>query len=191
MGTVCPDRAALADWARELDRDDRGARTVMVGRPGVTALSLWADGLLTLPVELKLGDVIPLRVARLPTAVRAHRADDREPPLPLAADQPVGLGVAGIDEVFGRQQLALEQRLLNRLGHGDIGQGRWRGLDIGDEMRTVRVTGLGQMHFIPTPDRRPFGGKACLGVVGGFQPVSWQWQLGRGAPPYQRARGSR
>src|SRR5215813_3984731 len=118
------------------------ARAVVVRRPGDAALALRADGPPALPIELKLGNIVALLVARLPTPVGAQRTDEREPPLPPTLHEPVGLGVAGIDEVFRRWQVALEERLLNRLGHRNVGQGSRGGLDVGDEMRSVFVTGL-------------------------------------------------
>src|SRR5271165_4923037 len=102
MGTLCPDRASLADRSRELDRDDGVARPVMVRGPGATALSLWTDGLLAFPVELELGDVVALTVAGLPTTVPAQWADDRESQLALAVHQPASFSISRIDEVFCR-----------------------------------------------------------------------------------------
>lgn len=110
-GALRPDRTAATDGPGELDRDDGGASAVMGRRPRHTALSLRADRLAPLPLEVERGNRIAGFLTRLPTIVGAHRPDYRHPALSLTGEDPVGVGVARIDKVLRRQHIALEQRL--------------------------------------------------------------------------------
>src|SRR5258708_16328312 len=57
-------------------------------------------------------------------------------------------------------------------------------------MRALRIATFGHMDLVPAPDRRPFGGKAHLGIVRGFPSVAGSRKL-LGRPPAQPRCGHR
>src|SRR6266536_4480476 len=64
------------------------------------------------------------------------------------------------------QELLVRQACMDRREGSLIMDGSLGGLDMGDELRRIFITGLGKMHFVPHPQGRPFLAITGIKVIG-------------------------
>src|SRR5579862_4530411 len=113
--------------------------------PGDARLALGADGSLPLPVDPKLREGIAGLLPGLPAWVAPDRSEELDGVIVSACDQAIRRGVAGVDQVLAREEVAGGQAVLNRGGGLVVLVGcRGRG-HVGDEVRGVVVAGLGEV----------------------------------------------
>lgn len=123
-------------------------------------------------------------VGSTPTGVESGRADQGDTMVMSAADEHVGVHVAGIGEVLARRQIPLRQRLLDGgCTQGLMDRGR-RGRDLGDEMDGIGVTGLGQVDRIASPARFTFPPVACFRIIGRRYALGGTGELVAGLEPH-------
>lgn len=108
-----------------------------------------------------------------------------------AGDHQLAIDVAGIDQMLGGEQPFGRHGLVERGGLLLVG-GRGRGgLDMGDQVGRVRLTGLGQVDLVAQPVGAPLDPVVRLRVVRRDDPLGGRGQLGRGAPAPRRCRSGR
>lgn len=144
-------RAAAAIGGGELDLDHLVLPVVDGRRPTDTVLSLGADGLLMLPINEELAGIDTLLRVSLPLDVAASRTDYFDPVLRLSADQNGGGDVAGIEQMLTGCEICLPKIRMDRFGHDLIGGGSSAGSHMRDEVRSIVLTGFGEMHFVARP----------------------------------------
>lgn len=77
----------------------------------------------------------------------------------------LGAHVARVDEVFGRQEIALGEGVLDRQDLGDIGGRSKGGRDLSDQAGQVVIAGLRQMDLVARPMHFPLGGEPRLRLI--------------------------
>jgi hypothetical protein len=108
---------------------------------------------------------MPLKGGWLPK----HRSSPNdELSIKLGQLQDAGIDIAGIHQMLGRKQIALRQVRVDGIEQLGIGDGSIRGLHTGDQVRLIRLAGLGQVHLVPGPGRGPLEAEAGLHLVGGL-----------------------
>src|SRR3954452_6605117 len=112
-----PRRTRRAILAGEPRLEDHAVLWVRVREPGDALLALRASHHLTVPVHREAPLVEALAGTRLPAGILGHRADDRHAVLALAGHEDLGIGVALVDRVLTRQQVAPLLRLMHLLDH--------------------------------------------------------------------------
>lgn len=89
-----------------------------------------------------------------------------------ALKDPFCADVAGIHQVFSRQQTRCNQMLLDRVEGMVVLFNRWSGMHAGDEMRAVVVAALGQMDLVAKPFYAPLSAVAHIRVIGRAEPFA-------------------
>src|SRR5881227_1089880 len=90
--------AARAHLAGRVRKDNLNALWITQRGPAATLLPLWTRRTLCLPVDLEMGSIEALIGFRLPTVVGQDRTQQFDPIVLLAADQQLGIDIAGIHE---------------------------------------------------------------------------------------------
>src|SRR3954465_14985522 len=103
-------RAVLA---REPRLEDHPVLRVGVRQPRDALLARRAGHHTTVPVDREAPLVEAGAGTRLPAGIRGHRADDRHPVRAQAGDQDQAIGIALVDRVLARQQVATLLRLMD------------------------------------------------------------------------------
>src|SRR5262249_11964825 len=148
-----PDRARRTILPREPSLEGHAALRIGIGQPRDALLSRRAGYDLLLPVHREAPLVEALAGTGLPTRVLGHRADDGHTVLLLAVDQYLGIRVPLVDQMLTRKQVALFLRLMHHLDYVVVRCRRRCGLDVDDQIRTVRITRLGEVHLVSDPVR--------------------------------------
>jgi hypothetical protein len=161
-------------------------RSIRVRSPGAALLAIGAGHHPPVPVHDELALVEARAGAGLPTGIVRDRADDCDTVVALARQQHFGGGVAHVHQVLTRQVVMGSQRGVHDRQHVVVRGGRRRGLHVGDQVRRVRITRLGDVDLVPHPLGAMLGAVARLGIIGRSH------QLGRGGhvphlPPAQLA----
>src|SRR5512135_605485 len=113
--------------------------------------------------KLPLSKPAPARACQLgssatgPTYGHAVRA--------RAVDQDLGVGVALVDQVLTREQIALLLRLMHLVDHVVVWCRRRRRLDVDDQMRPVLIAGRGEVHLVTHPFHLTLGAVPRLRVT--------------------------
>ena len=171
--------ALITDWAgpagRGVELDHDHLRAALAGRaPRGAALPFRTTDLAGLPIDGERGLVEPVTGSGLAGGVQQRRGHQGQPELAMRLLDHFGAGVAGVDVVFGGQQMSPGQLPVDRGGHLHIRHGRGGGRHVGDQVRSPRVGlirlgthgGLGLVPvvpvIVPVPRRSRVGG-----VVGG------------------------
>src|SRR5512143_40067 len=161
----------------EHDRNSGVDRAFGRRAPGDGALALGTAYLLVYPIHLELLDGVSAFDLALPTRVVSGRAKQDNALLRLAANEQLGVDVAGIDQVFARSQVFINQRLLDRSrAPGLVHRGRRR-MDMSDEMNLFLLARLAQVSHITGPTGVTFGSVARLRVIGRFDSLGGRGQL--------------
>jgi hypothetical protein len=71
--------------------------------------------------------------------------------------------------VLGGQAVTGRELVVDGLGHRPVLDGGHRRDDVRDQVRGVRLTGLGEVDFVAVPHGVVFHAAACVGVIGGDQ----------------------
>jgi hypothetical protein len=121
-------------------------------------MSLRTDRLPRLPIQMEVRHIVTAST-RLPTGIGAHWSYHLNPKLLLAPDDPIRLGIAGIDQMFFWQQLPFQQNMFNRLHHRHVGERRLGGLNVGNQQRSLFVACLRQMDLVAGPHCLTLGRK--------------------------------
>ena len=69
----------------------------------------------------------------------------------LGVDQQVSVDVARVDQMRAGQQVLGPERRVHRRAHGHVRHRRPRRLDVDNEVRAVRITGLGEVGLVEVP----------------------------------------
>ena len=185
-------RAEPAVGPGELDVDGRPRPVVRSRPPRQALLPLGARHAPSAPVHRELGGVVAVP-GGLPAHVRANRADDLDAVLGRRPHEEVGVDVPGVEVVLAGEEPLRRQPLVDRPRRVDVGDGRPRGQDVGDEVGGVVVAGLRQVRLVPAPRRRPL--VAVPGLRGrrasrpGARPGGAPSPCGAGAPRARRRSG--
>ncbi len=67
--------------------------------------------------------------------------------------QQVGIDVTGIDEMRPRQQALSRESGVQRRRYSRVRNRSRRRYDVGDDVRGIRIAGLGEVRFIADPGR--------------------------------------
>ena len=85
----------------------------------------------------------------------------------LARDQQGGIDIAGIDHVGFRQQSTRRRERSEPVpSSAPSRRSRRSGLDIRDQVRPIRLAGLGQMNLVADPAGIALFGVAGVGIIG-------------------------
>src|SRR5262245_9422895 len=148
------------------DAHDRIAGHIAAWRPFDTGMSLWAAGLVRLPINHKGLQVIALSCQPLP-AIRAKGWPNYiNVMLRLGGDQEVRIDVAAVEQVRTREEIPLGEVVVDAGAHHAILCRRGRGDHLSNQIRLVGITRFREMHLIPNPMGIPFTTVAGLQVVG-------------------------
>lgn len=128
-------------------------------------MALWAASRPLDPIEGEIRRSKPSVLLALPTVIGTDWPQNIDLVQGLAGHEVVRGNVAGIHNLLGRGKTSLGQGGLDTGSHGEIRRGRWSGLHIGNEMRTLFVTGFRQVDFVSGPDRAAFLAVARLTVI--------------------------
>ena len=101
-----------------------------------------------------------------PAMIQRDRTEQIDGMINLARDQQGGIDIAGIDHVGFRQQSTPGESALNRCRHRPVRRSRRGGLDIRDQVRPIRLAGLGQMNLVADPAGVALFGVAGVGIIG-------------------------
>jgi transposase len=164
----------VVDWDRQVVTCPAGkprleghaVLRVGVGEPGEALFARRASHHLPVPVHHEAPLVEARAGTRLPAGVLGHRADDGHAVLAQTGDEDVGIGVALVDQVLTRQQVAPLLRLMHHLDHIIVRCRGRRGRDIDNQVRPIRIAHLGEVHLVPHPFHLTLGAVACFRVVG-------------------------
>lgn len=157
----------LAVGLAEGDADDRGAAVRERVAPVACGGTVRAGHGLVLPVHGER--VLGIGPFGLAGGVAGDGADEGDAVLLVGGNDAGAVDVSHVNYVFVRQQAAGRERLVHRIGGLDVGDGGTGGQHVGDQMRGVRVAGLGQMHLEAVPADVPLHAGASLGVMGADQ----------------------
>src|SRR5688500_12769698 len=124
--------------------------------------------LLTLPVDREVLDGVPALGLRLPAAVRASRAPQRDAVRLTAGDEQRRINVCRIDQVLARGQALGDEGLLNKLGVLRLMDGGGGRLDMREQVGRGRLARLADMDQVPRPLCVPFVAAAGVDIVGRF-----------------------
>ena len=154
--------ALITDWAgpagRGVELDHDHLRAALAGRaPRGAALPFRTSDLAGLPIDGERGLVEPVTGSGLAGGVQQRRGHQGQPELAMRLLDHFGAGVAGVDVVFGGQQMSPGQLPVDRGGHLHIRHGRGGGRHVGDQVRSPRVGlirlathgGLGLVPVVP------------------------------------------
>src|SRR5271165_2240174 len=114
--------------------------------------------------------------------VGADRPEQGDPVVVAGGEDVPGADVAGVDRVLAGSQAPGGQALVDDLGHLGIARGRVAGLHVRDQVRQVRLAGLGQVDLVPGPSGPALDAVAGVGVVGGGEPL-FTWREVLALPP--------
>src|SRR5512135_367913 len=165
LGALRPERTRRAILPREPRLENLAVLRIGVGQPGDALLACRAGHDLPLPVDLEAPLVEARAGASLPARVLGYRADDGHAVLALAVDQDLGVGVALVDQVLTREQIALLLRLMHLVDHVVVWCRRRRRLDVDDQMRPVLIAGRGEVHLVTHPFHLTLGAVPRLRVT--------------------------
>jgi hypothetical protein len=126
---------------------------ILPGQPLDALAALGTTSVSFLPINAEVSRAEPQVRLSLPAWVSSNWPNEINLILALAVDQLLRAHIAHIEKLFFGENLAVGQGCLDRGRHGKIGQGRWGGLHIGDQMRQVLITTLGHMDFVAGPGR--------------------------------------
>src|SRR4051794_25996356 len=121
-----PRRARRAVLAREPRLEDHSVLRGRIRQPRDALLTRRASHHLTAPVHREAPPAEAGAGTRLPAGVLGHWADDRHTVLALAGDEDLGIGVALVDQVLSRQQVAPLLRLMDFFDHSIVRRRRGR-----------------------------------------------------------------
>jgi hypothetical protein len=98
--------------------------------------------------------------------IQRDRTEQIDSMINPARDQQGGIDIAGIDHVGLRQQSTRGESVLNRCRHCPVRRSRRSGLDIRDQVRPIRLAGLGHMNLVADPAGIALFGVAGVGIIG-------------------------
>ncbi len=124
-----------------------------------------------LPVDGEVGLGETAAVLGLPAGGSEDRAHQIDTVIPAGSDHFPGCRVTGVDQVPIGQEVALGKVSVDRgdqphVLDGGVGRGHVR-----DQVRAVRLTGLGEMDLVAVPEDAPLHAAPRVGVVGRDQPL--------------------
>src|SRR5215472_8062989 len=157
-------RAGFAISLGKLDRDFGVAIAVLSWRPAIARLSLGTRDRLGFPINGKMGEIIA--GLRLIPVILESRTNQIYFIIRPALDKLGGIDIARIHQMLIRQQLLFGQTAMNHGERALIWERRRRGLHMGNQLRGLLITGLGEMHLVARPEDRSFLGRACVEVIG-------------------------
>jgi hypothetical protein len=149
------------------DADDGIARHIAARPPMGAGVALGTARLLGLPIQHKGLQIISVSGPMLPAIGPKGRADHMDVMLVLCGDQEVGIHIAAVKHVGAGQEITGGQIVHERRPHGTIRRGGRRGDHLRDQIRLIRITGLGEVELITHPVGIAFTAVAGLQVVGG------------------------
>jgi len=114
-------------------------------------LAFWTAGLFSLPVDLKARQIKPHALLELPAMIPCGRSQQLNAIGAATFDQPLGFNIAAIYQLCIWQQLRLLQGLLDRRERIIVTGGGGLGVDVGNDVRQVILTALGQVYLIAEP----------------------------------------
>jgi hypothetical protein len=133
-------------------------------RPCAALLAAGAAGHPLLPIQRNAGDVTALVGPLLPVLMGRHgfhQVDAR-----LTASQGIGVRVAGVDQMLGRQYRPGCRGLVDGLESAIIRPRGDAGMHVGDDVRPFLVAALGQMDRGADPFRAALVPVARVDIVG-------------------------
>ncbi len=164
-----PTGANLTVALRKLHLDQRFA-CILDGSPARTDPTLWTGDRLGFPIDAEVREVIAdLRL--IPVRLEG-RANQVHPIARLRLDEIGTRDIARIDEMVIWEKILLSQVGMDRAEDSLIAQRSRSGLDMGNQLWGVFIAGLGKMHFLPHPHRRPFLAIAGIQVIGRVDELS-------------------
>ena len=132
-------------------------------RPARTRAALRASDRLGFPIDREVREVIAgLRLLPVRLEGRANQVHSIDR---LRRDEIGNRDICGIGEMLIGQEFFLSQIGMNRAEDSLIAEGSRRGLDMGNELRSIFIAGLGEMHFVAYPQRGPFLAIARVEVI--------------------------
>ena len=107
-----------------------------------------------MPIDAEVREVVAgLRL--IPVRLEG-RANQVHPIARLRLDEIGRRDISRIDQMLIGEEVLLSQAAMDRAEAALIAQGSRSGLDVGNQLWGVFIAGLGEMHLIPHPHRRPF-----------------------------------
>ena len=134
--------------------------------PGPTLFAHGTEDDFLVPINLKVADIKGLDIMRLPALILTHGTHEVNLVLVLTRDELFARGVSSIDQMDPGEAALLLQRLVNRLNDSDSLIRGHRRFHMGDDMRGVIVTRLGQMYLVAAPVLTPLLAVPGVEVIG-------------------------
>ena len=164
------------------DPKHRIAGDIVPGRPLDTRMPLGTVRRLRLPIQDKGLQVIAVCDLMLPAVGPKGRPDHIDLMLPLGGDEEVGIHVTTVEQMGAREQITCGEVLYDDRAHCTIGRGRRGREHLGDQIRVLRLTRLGEGVLIADPLRVALRAVAGLQLVGRGDPQRRWRLLIRGTP---------
>ena len=99
-----------------------------------------------LPIHDKLGGFEACTFPRLPMIILSGRPEEIHAIALLTADELLGIHIARVHDMHAWQQITLGERFMDMGNRRIIRHRRGCGFDMGNQVQTVIIAGLGQMH---------------------------------------------
>jgi hypothetical protein len=174
---------ALTILIGELHTDDRILPPILTRTPRGAGFASGTGHLLGLPIDGEPTNVVGLLVLCLPGDIRTYRAKEGNVEVPRTLHEQGRVHIARIDDMRLWGELFVGECVVDRLRHGDIRDGGFRRLDMGNHMERVVLTRLGHMDFVPRPGDTAFIPKVRVGVIRRVHPPPCRGEVLRCAPP--------
>src|SRR5215204_4437168 len=119
-----------------------------VDRPALARITGRTGRNLSVPIELEVLKGEGARRSGLPLLVLGRWPDEHHTVVADAGHQVFRIHIPGIDQMRARQQILGGQGPMYLLEDVAVDNRRRRGLNVGDEMRPLRVTGFRHVHLV-------------------------------------------
>src|SRR6266480_526383 len=170
--TEVPSGTDLTIALRKLHLDEQFAG-ILDGCPARTGPTLWAGDRLGIPIDGEVREVVA-RLRLIP--MRFERGSNQVHSIAhLRLDEISTRDIAGIDEMLLWEQFLLSQTSVDGGKHSLIADGSRSGLDMSDQLGSLFITSLAEMHLIADPQRASFLAIPCVQVIRGVNELSgWE-----------------
>ena len=108
-----------------------------------------------------------------------NRTNDLNAIIALTGCQYRGIGVALVDQVLGREQVAAIERPMRYFDHIVVRRRRRSGFNVGNQTRKIVVAALCKVHFVANPRFPALGAEPRFMVLGGGKQSRWRGHLAK------------
>src|SRR6266487_8060 len=127
-------------------------------------MTLGTSDRLGFPIDAEVGEVIAS--IRLVPIILEGGADQIHLITSLALYEIGRIDISCIDQVLIWKKVSLSQARVDRCERLLIGDASTRGFDVGDQLRSLLVAGLGEMNFVANPQGSPFLTITGIQIIG-------------------------